>query len=79
MADDPMGAFEALFPLSQALVRKGLTKKVTILCIGPDASDPAFMALGAFGRTVTQEQPLLRFKTLATGSVDASCLLEMLP
>jgi hypothetical protein len=72
-----MGTFKSVFPLSRALVRQRLTKQVTVLCIGPDQADPAFMALGAFGRTVTQEQPLLRFKTLATGSVDASCLSEL--
>jgi acyl transferase domain-containing protein/NADP-dependent 3-hydroxy acid dehydrogenase YdfG/acyl carrier protein len=76
-SDDPSGAFESLFPLSKALVRQGLTKPVTVLCLGSDASDPAFMALGAFGRTVAQEQPLLRIKTLATGSADVSRLREI--
>jgi acyl transferase domain-containing protein len=70
---DPARTFDALFPLSKALVRQGLTKMVTILCLGADATDPAFMALGAFGRTVAQEQPLLRIKTLATETADAAC------
>jgi hypothetical protein len=36
------------------------------------------MALGAFGRTLAQEQPLLRIKTLAIAAPPAACAREVL-
>ncbi|HEY1110123.1 MAG TPA: SDR family NAD(P)-dependent oxidoreductase, partial [Opitutaceae bacterium] len=56
--------FMALARVSQALLRAGMTRSVSGICVLPEEC-AAGVALGAVAKTIAREQPALRWKTVS--------------
>ena len=70
-----LGIF-SLFRLTQKLVQRNLQSEIRLLFCHPSSDEPAFLAIGAFAKTLIQEQPKLQLRVLQTDETDASLLTE---
>ena len=70
-----LGIF-SLFHLTRKLVQRNLQSEVRLLFCHPANATPAFMAIGAFAKTLAQEQPKLQLRVLQTNDADADLLTE---
>ncbi len=65
-----------LFRLTRKLVQRNLQSKVRLLFCHPSRGEPAFLAIGAYAKSLVQEQPQIQFRVLQSNEADAGLLTE---
>ena len=70
-----LGIF-SLFRLTRQLLQRNLQSEIGLLFCYPVGQEPAFQAIGAFAKTLAQEQPKLQLRVLQTNETDSSLLTE---
>ncbi|MHB8523231.1 MAG: SDR family NAD(P)-dependent oxidoreductase, partial [Limisphaerales bacterium] len=68
----------SVFRLARALILSVPKSEVRLLYVCPTENQPAFAAVGAFARTLVQEQPRLQLRTLETDEFGPAMLSELL-
>ena len=70
-----LGIF-SLFRLTRKFLQRNLQSEVRLLFCYPSGQEPAFQAIGAFAKTLAQEQPKLQLRVLQTNETDSALLTE---
>ena len=70
-----LGIF-SLFLLTRKLLQRNLQSEVRLLFCYPLGQEPAFQAIGAFAKTLAQEQPKLQLRVLQTNEMNSALLTE---